>query len=176
MKEHWKDIKEYEGLYQVSDWGNVRSLNYNHTGKTQLLKPAKDNHGYLLVLLCKDGKVRWKMVHRLVAEAFVTNPNTDEYKEVNHKSECPVLNFACVLEYTTHKENCNYGTRNQRIADTLSKPIDQFDKNGNFIRRWKSAKEASIQLGIYHQNISSCARGGGRQKTAGGYVWKFAES
>lgn len=170
MEERWKDIKEYEGLYQVSDWGNVRSLNYNKTGKTKLLNPAKNTHGYLFVYLYKGGKRKHNLVHRLVAEAFIPNPLNLPY--VNHKSECPMLNFACVLEYCTRRENLNYGTRNQRIGDSLSIAIDQFDKNGNFIRRWKSLTEVKRQLGISQGNICDCLKG--RHKSAGGYQWKYA--
>lgn len=172
--EQWKDVVGYEGKYQVSDWGNVKCLNYKRTGKTKLLKPAKNGRGYLQVVLFKNGKPKHKFVHRLVAEAFVTNPNSDEYKVVNHKSECPMLNFACVLEWTTQKENINYGTGIQRRADALSRPVDQFDKDGNFIRRWKSVMEVERQLGIYNQNISASILG--KRKTAGGYIWKFAKS
>lgn len=174
LKEHWEDIEGYEGLYQVSDWGNVRSLNYKQTGKTKLLKPVKDDKGYLHVRLYKDGKWEQKRIHRLVAEAFITNPKPNEYKQVNHKSECPMLNFACVLEWCTTKYNTNYGTCIQRMADSRSKPVDQFDKDGIFIRHWKSAKEAGKQLKIHQNHIGDCARL--KRKTAGGYIWKFTKS
>lgn len=167
--ENWKSIKDYEGLYEISDWGNVRSLNYGRTGKTKLLKPVKNINGYLFVRLCKDGKRKYKYVHRLVAEAFLPNPLN--LPEVNHKSECPMLNFACVLEYCDKKYNLNYGTRNQRAADSKSIAIEQFDLNSNFIKRWKSATEAERQLGISCGRICDCLKG--RQKTSGGFVWKY---
>lgn len=165
--EEWKDIVGFEGLYQVSDYGNVRSV---RSGK--LLKPFKKDskNCYLKVWLCKEGKQKTKFVHRLVAEAFIPNPH--HLPEVNHKSECPALNVACLLEWTTHKENTNYGTRNQRISDTKSIAINQCDRDGNFIRQWKSAMEVERQLGIRHQNISLCLKG--RLKTAGGYGWQYA--
>ena len=175
IKEHWLAVKGYEGLYEVSDWGNVRSLNYRRNGEARLLKPIKNTGGYLLVGLYKDKKMKQKQVHRLVAEAFVTNQKPDEYKEINHKSECPMLNFACVLEWCDRKYNLNYGTRAQRQADAVSKPVDQYDRAGNFIRHWKSITEASKQLGIHNGNMNDCAHGG-RHKTAGGYVWEFAKS
>lgn len=73
--EIWKDIDGYEGLYQISNEGNVKSLNYSHTGKERLLKPASNRGGYLHVQLCKDGKVKHHTVHRLVAQAFIENPD-----------------------------------------------------------------------------------------------------
>lgn len=173
IEEQWLPVKGYEGLYEVSDWGNVRSLNYRRTVKTRLLKTRKNSSGYLVVCLCKNGKPKQKFVHRLVAEAFITNPKPNEYKEVNHKSECRMLNFACVLEWCDRKHNVNYGTGRARHDDALSKPVDQFDKDGNFIRRWKSAMEVQRQLGINQGNISNCAYG--RCKTTGGYIWKYAE-
>lgn len=169
VKENWLPVKGYEGLYEVSDWGHVRSLNYGRTGKTRLLRPAKNTFGYLQVGLRKDGEIKMKTVHRLVAEAFVPNPNPAKFKEVNHKS-CKVLNFACCLEWCDRKYNINYGVG--KTVDSHSKPVDQLDKAGNLIRSWKSVCEASRQLGVHKQSISFCARG--ILKTAGGYIWKFA--
>ena len=170
MEEKWKPVKGYKGLYEVSDWGNVRSLNYNKTGRAQLLKSRKDTRGYLKVVLCKKGERKNKYVHRLVAEAFLPNPLN--LPDVNHKSECKMLNFACVLEYCDKKYNNNYGSHNQRVADYFSIAIDQFDKNGQFIRRWKSTSEAGRQLGISYGSICECLKG--RRKTAGGYKWRYA--
>lgn len=168
--ENWKSIKDYEGLYEISDHGNVRSLNYNKTGRTQLLKPRKDKDGYLHVVLYKEGEHKNKLVHRLVAEAFIPNPLN--LPDVNHKSECPMLNYACVLEYCDRRYNNNYGSHNQRMVDSKSIAIDQFDKNGQFIRRWKSAKEVERQLGISHGSICGCLKES--RKTAGGFVWRFS--
>ena len=169
MEEKWKPVKGYEGLYEVSDYGNVRSLNYRRTGKIQKLKPTKDTCGYLQVCLCKNGKVKYKHIHRLVAEAFIPNPLN--LSEANHKSECKMLNFACVLEWCNRRYNMNYGT----VKDRLGKPrkaIDQFDKDGNFIHHWKSLREASRLLEINVRSICSCLKGG--RKYAGGFVWKYA--
>lgn len=171
-EEIWKDIRGYEGKYQISNFGNVRCLNYNRTGKAQLLKPDKDHLGYMYVVLCKNGKKAHKKIHRLVAEAFLPNPHN--LPQVNHKSECKMLNFACCLEWCDRIYNCNYGTRNQRVADALSFSIDQFDKEENFIQRWKSMREIERQTGISRRNIVRCARGEKCYKTAGGYKWRFA--
>ncbi len=170
--EIWKDVPEYEGKYQVSNMGNVKSLNYKKTGKTRVLKQGKDKDGYPYVNLSKDGKTEFKKVHRLVAEAFIPNPLN--LPQVNHKSECPMLNFSCCLEWCTAKYNSNYGTRTRRSADSQSKPIDQLDKDGQFIRRWKSAKEAGQQTGVQISHITKCAKGKQHYNTAGGYKWRYA--
>ena len=174
MEERWKDIEDYEGLYEISDHGNVRSLNYGRTGKTKLLKPMKNNRGYLFVGLHKDGECKNKFVHRLVAEAFLPNPLN--LPEVNHIDEDKTNNVCtttnCNLEWCTSSYNNNFGTHNQRLADSLSIEIDQFDKNGNFIKRWKSATEVERQLGINQGNIVACLKG--RHKTTGGYQWRYS--
>ena len=169
--EIWKDIKGYEGQYQVSNFGNVRNLHFNHSkNKIGLLKLQNNGKGYLFVCLYKGKKMEQKQVHRLVAEAFIPNP--DNLPCVNHKSECPMLNFVCCLEWCTRAYNNAYGTARQRMINTKSIPIDQFDKGGNFIKRWKSMTEAGRQLGIYPQNI--CAVLKGKKQTSHGFIWKYA--
>ena len=106
MKEIWKDIPEYEGLYQVSNLGNVRSLNYNRTGEIKLLKQGNVN-GYKVVILYKDGKKKNYLVHRLVAIAFLPNPNN--LPIINHKDENPSNNNVNNLEWCTQAYNTNYG-------------------------------------------------------------------
>lgn len=115
MIEIWKDILGYEGLYQVSNLGNVRSLNYRRSGKTKLLKQGTDN-GYKRVELSKNGKKKKYWVHRLVAIAFISNPNN--YKEVNHKDEDKSNNNVNNLEWCTREYNNNYGTRNKRTSES----------------------------------------------------------
>ena len=90
IKEYWKPVVGYEGLYMVSNWGRVKSMNYRHSGKERILKPLTNSSGYLLVKLCKDGKAKAFTVHRLVAEAFL--PNTDNLPLINHKDECKTNN------------------------------------------------------------------------------------
>ena len=110
----WKDIPGYEGLYQVSNIGEVKSLNYKRTGKSHLLKQAKDRDGYFKVILVKDKKHKNKSVHRLVAETFLDNPGN--LPQVNHKDENPGNNLVTNLEWCTAKYNVNYGTRNERAG------------------------------------------------------------
>ncbi len=124
MEEIWRDIAGYEGLYQVSNLGRVKSLErttkrFNgfkvceYKDGNKILKQSKNYKGYLFVGLCKNGKEKKYKVHRLVAEAFIDNPNN--LPQVNHKNENKECNISNNLEWCTNKYNCNYGTRNERI-------------------------------------------------------------
>ena len=119
--EEWKDIANYEGIYQISNMGNVRSLdrivhpNNQYLQKGKILKPL-DNGKYLFVTLRKDGVKENKYIHRLVAEHFLLNPLF--YNEVNHKDEDKHNNCISNLEWCTHSYNMNYGTRNEKISKT----------------------------------------------------------
>lgn len=120
--EIWKPIANYEGLYEVSNEGNVRSLNYRHTGKVQVLKLSVNRYGYLQVNLhSKEGKQKTYKVHRLVAQAFIPNPNN--LPEVNHKDENKTNNCVENLEWCDRKYNNNYGSRNEKMSKTLSKVL-----------------------------------------------------
>ena len=114
-KQIWKDIPNYEGKYQVSNTGRVRSLNYNRTGKIKVRKQGKDKLGYKSVFLCKDGKNKGYLVHRLVALAFIPNPNN--YPVINHKDENPSNNYYKNLEWCTQEYNCNYGNCRKKMSE-----------------------------------------------------------
>lgn len=167
--EIWRDIPGYEGLYQVSDLGRVKSLNYNRTGQEQILSPGKIRNGYLLVCLCKDRKRKMLYVHRLVWEAF--NGPIPEGYDCNHineeKTDCRLAN----LNLMTRKENINWGTRNKRVGKALSKIVGQYTLDGIHICTWFSTRGLERELGYSHENISNCCNG--KLKTAYGYIWKY---
>lgn len=114
-KQIWKDIPGYEGLYQVSNTGRVRSLNYNRTGKSKVRKQNTDKRGYKRVNLCKDGKNKIYSIHRLVALAFIPNPNN--YPIINHKDENPSNNAVWNLEWCTQEYNINYGNCRKKMSE-----------------------------------------------------------
>lgn len=183
MKEVWKDIPDYEGLYQASNLGNIKSLQRTmpnsgaygkyFTVKEKILKPHLHNNGYCSVKLSKYGKINRVTVHKLIATLFVANPHN--YSIINHKDENKSNNKADNLEWCTAKYNCNYGTRNERlrIINTLvgGKKVLQYSLDGDFVKEYSSISEASRKTGVYVRSISSVCNG--RGKTAGGYIWKF---
>ena len=133
-KEIFRDVKGYEGLYQVSNFGNVKSLeridNYNRLVKEKILKPYTDKVGYLHVVLCNNGKMKSFLVHRLVAMVFLPNPDPNNYTEVNHKiEEAKAFNFVYInedgtvdmnkssIEWCTRTYNMNFGTIKERLAE-----------------------------------------------------------
>lgn len=160
--EEWRDVVGYEGLYQVSDQGRVKSFKWN---KERFLKPSMDKDGYLLVTLCTGGKPKTLKVHRLVCEAFHENP--DNKPQVNHINEDKTDNRACNLEWCTCKQNVNHGSRNERV----SKPVGQYSLDGKLIKLWPSTQEAERQAGFNHGNISQVANG--KYKQAYGCIWKY---
>ena len=176
--EVWKDIIGYEGLYQVSNWGRVKSLNYKRTGKERLLNPKPNNKGYMRVTLYKN-KIRTKhFVHRLVAQTFIPNPNN--YPEVNHKDENPNNNHLDNLEWCDRKYNINYGTRRKRQSEKMKgrkHNNEHKKKNGKKIINldtreiFNSLREAGEKYNIAPQGIYRVCKG--RNKRAGGYRWSY---
>lgn len=172
--ETWKAIAGYEGLYEVSDQGRVKSLKY---GKEKILKPRKTPTGYLHVSLYKDGKAKQLKVHRLVADAFIPNPKG--LATINHKDEMKSNNAATNLEWMSLKDNINYGTHNKRCAEAninnpaFSKQVLMFDKQtGELLAMFPSIHEASRVTKIYQSSICECCNG--KLKSAGGYNWKYS--
>ena len=175
--EHWKAIAGYEGLYEVSDQGRVKSLNYNHTGKESILKPGKNSSGYLHVIICKNGHRKQTLVHRIVAEAFIPNPKG--LATVNHKDEIKSNNSASNLEWMSQRDNNNYGTHNKRVAEShinhpsLSKQVQMLDKStGELLATFPSTHEAERVTCIDKSNISKCCNG--KRKSVGGYIWRYS--
>lgn len=171
MIEEWKDIRGYEGSYQVSNLGRVRSLpRKTKTGfrKGMILVLMIDKFGYSLVNLSRKSY----KVHRLVAEMFIENPQG--LKCVNHKDENKTNNCVDNLEWCSYGYNNNYGSRNKRISQNTrrKKRIVQFDLNRNAIREWESISSASEFYGVGRTSICACCNG--RQKTSAGYIWEYA--
>ena len=173
MEEVYKDIEGYEGLYQVSNKGRVKSLKNNKTKKEKILKPFIVK-GYLQVILCKNNTIKGLKIHRLVAKSFIENPNN--YPCVNHKDECKTNNVVENLEWCTQKYNINFGTRNKRTSEKLinrndkSKQVYQYTKDGELIKVWESTRECG-RNGFDQRHISDCCLG--KQKTHKGYIWSY---
>lgn len=159
--EVWKDIKGYEGRYQVSNYGRVWSII-----SQRYLKFRYDKDGYLLVTLyAKNGKAITEKVHRLVALTFISNPFG--FPQVNHKDEDKTNNFISNLEWVSPKYNVNYGTRNDRASKAMMKPVYCVELK----KFYKSQTEAAQELNLKQANISAVCRG--KAKTTGGYHFCF---
>lgn len=168
MIEVWKDIDGYPN-YQVSNMGRVKSLNYKLTGKEKIMNICNGGSGYLKICLSKDGKRKQYFIHRLVAQAFIPNPNN--LPQVNHRDEDKQNNSVENLEWCDAKYNMNYGTCIKRISESKYKPICQFSKDGTLIKIWDGAKQAADELNIDCQHISDCCRC--KRETAYGYKWCY---
>ena len=175
----------YEGLYKVSNLGKILSLNYHRTGKPELMNPAEDTSGYLQVGLRKNGETNLCLVHRLVAQTFIPNP--ENLPEVNHKDEDKTNNFVFLnedgsvdkeksnLEWKNHRDNCNHGTRNERIGKTStngkqSKKVLQLSLSGELIREYPSASECG-RNGFNKGHVAACCRG--EEKTHKGFRFMY---
>lgn len=174
MEEIWKDIQGYEGKYQISNLGRVKSLNYHRSCKEGFIKMHDNKHGYLCVSL--NGKMFG--VHRLVSQAFIENP--ENLPQVNHIDENKYNNCVSNLEWCDSKYNNNYGTHIQRglltriinNRKTAPKKIDQYSLDGKFIKTWNSGTEL-VKCGFHQGNICNCCNG--QRKTSKGYIWKYHE-
>lgn len=176
MEEIWRPIKGYESLYEVSNLGRVKSLpreTNNQYGKEErILKTEKSIKGYVMVSLRKEGKSKLCSIHRLVAEAFIPNPNN--LPCVNHIDEDKTNNRVSNLEWCTHKYNINYGSCIERRVNKQKKPVNQYTLDGVFIRQWTSAGEASKELHIGRMNICAVCNNHKWVKSAGGFIWRYA--
>jgi hypothetical protein len=163
--EEWRDIPDYEGLYQVSNWGRVKSLMYwsnsqkKYYSRERILSPRNNGKGYYYVCLYKNGKSKNFRINRLVAQSFIPNP--DNLPEVNHIDEDKKNNKANNLHWCTSLFNVKY---------SQARKILQYDKQGTFIKEWESIADARRILKIY--NIESCCQK--KRKTAGNFIWRYA--
>lgn len=168
--EKWLPIRDFPN-YMISNLGQVKSLSKSckyRKANEVILKANPRSNGYLKVDLYANGKAHTKTVHRLVAEAFIPNPNN--LPEINHKDEDKTNNRADNLEWCTPGYNNNYGTHSRKISEGVSKKVGQFTDDGTLIKVWESATIASIQLGIGRRNISrSCKTGFKPGDINGGY-------
>ena len=158
-----KDIKGYEGLYAVTPEGEVWSYKYK-----KFLTPADDGNGYLRVGLFKNGERKMYMVHRLVAMAYLPNP--ENLPQVNHRDENKANNCLQNLEWCDASYNTNYGTCIERRSSKHKKAILQFTLDGEFVREWDCANDVGIEV---QSNIVACLKG--RRKMAYNYIWKYKE-
>lgn len=196
MREIFKDIKGYEGLYQVSNWGRVKSINYKRTGKEEIRKVQTNRFGYQSVSLWKDNKQKQFTVHRLVWTTF-NGPVPIGY-EINHMDENPSNNRLDNLNLLTHKENMNWGTLKERMSKTkkgtilseetkakiaksligklvnhqgISKRVLQYTLDDEFVKEYPSTQEAARQTGFSGGSIRDCCRG--IRRTHNGFKWKY---
>lgn len=184
MEEIWKDIDGYEGLYQISNLGNVKSLNYRNKGIEGILTPKINCKGYLWVILCHGPCHRCALIHRLVGEAFIENPN--KYPFINHKDENPFNNRVENLEWCTGSYNVRYSlalhperTKEFRRRNKISgKPykhkreVFQFSKSGEKIGVFPNILTVCTENNWRSSHLVDCCNG--KRKTAYGYIWRFA--
>jgi len=166
ITEKWIPISGFNGEYEISDFGRVKSNKYN---RSKILKLNKHNKGYVKVNLTFNKKVYSKYVHRLVAEAFIKNHHN--YKQINHKDENKLNNQCDNLEWCDCKYNINYGNGIKHRKSKLCKKVIQSDLEGNIIKIWNSIIEAEIEGGFTNSNITKCCKGD--IKTHGGYIWGY---
>lgn len=177
MKEVWKDISGYEGLYQVSNFGNVKSLDRivhrktkpDYMLKGKILKSIDNGRGYKMVCFCKNGIVKKEYVHRIVAKAFI--PNSNDLPEINHRDENTSNNHADNLEWCDRKSNMNYGNRAKKFGISRGKSVICCETQKVYYSCW----EAGRQTGIRHNDIWACCQGYRNKKTAGGFHWSYID-
>lgn len=181
MEEIWRDIEGYEGLYQVSNYGNVKSLNYARHGYEQLLVPKCNNSGRLWVELRGNGKPKQMLIHRLVGMSFIPNPNG--FPQINHIDENPKNNCVENLEWCTAEYNNRYSRllhperfkerkESKKYGRRLGLCVAQYSKDETLIKIWKNSRTIYLETGMSDWSISECCRG--KRKTAHGYIWRYA--
>lgn len=190
--ELWRDIQGYEGLYQVSNYGRVRSLERTIIDKNgrkmwfkgKILKYGKTKKGYLYVCLCNNGDTYCPYIHKLVAQEFIPNPNN--YDVVHHIDHDPTNNRVENLVWMKSEQHYleHMDERGEAVKESKSIPVYQYTLDRKYVREWESASEAAKTLGLSKSDISACCRGGFFSKTrnkwvnrtqAYNYIWSFVK-
>ena len=171
MKEVWKPIPGYEGIYKISSIGRVKSLPRSASSKVsvkaeRILSSVDDGKGYRAIKLCKNGKIKRFFIHRLVAMAFIPNPESLPY--INHKDENPSNNFVDNLEWCTQKYNANYGNARNKHRKAIGRPICCYDINGNLVKEFECYIDA-VRYGHKRRHIEECISG--KKLTHHGLYW-----
>ena len=187
MREIWKDVKDFEGIYQISNLGNFKSVDrinihkdrwgnsikYKIKGKPK--RYSLNNKGYCVIQLYKNGKTKHYLLYRLVAEAFIPNPNN--LPEVNHKDENKLNNCIDNLHWCTRIYNNTYGIQSKegrrKTSKFRMKKVNQYNLKGELLMTFDGIRVAEEKTGINNRNICGCCKG--KTKTAGGYVWRYAD-
>lgn len=176
--EEWRPVKGFEGLYEVSNLGRVRSLdriikrrNGNIVYKGKILKQQIKKKKRYGIILTKNYNRRNFMVHRLVAEAFIPNPK--HLETINHKDENTFNNNVNNLEWMTQRENILYGTRTERAKKKIQKKVEKLTKDFEHVEYYDSLTDAAIKNNAHISNISSAIHG--RYKSCVGYIWRMVD-
>jgi len=175
MSETWKDIEGYEGIYKISNTGNVKSLErimWNgqtyYTYKEKLLRKSINGNGYYTVRLSKDGMGKNYILNKLLAIAFIPNPHN--LPIINHKDGDKLNIDLDNLEWTTYKDNNSHAIDNG--LNKVAKKVKSINIKTGEVMYFESARQADRELGVGYKNISACLNG--KQQTCGGYRWEFS--
>lgn len=179
--EVWKDVPNYEGIYKASNFGRIKmvkrtltdSLGKKINKKEHILKPRTGNR-YYMIALYKNGKREDLLLHRLIAQTFIPNPENKPF--VNHKDENCFNNCSDNLMWCTQKENMNWGTINERMSKNSKskRKVNQYDMDGNFIKQWDCMTDFYKSKGLkLKTGIIECCKG--RRQSHMGYKWKYAD-
>ncbi len=188
--ERWKNIKDFENCYMISDYGRVKSLerfvDKKHHYFEKILRQYRDKDGYLMVRLSKNNKVKQCRVHQLVGDTFVDNPeNKPIYNHIKPVTKKYCNNHYKNLSPVTYSENILYayelGTKIRKnqykgvkgVNNPFSKKVNQYDLKGNLIKKWDCIMDIERDMGLNHSSISACCRNKKRMKTYKGYIWKY---
>lgn len=179
--EVWKDVPNYEGIYKASNFGRIKmvkrtltdSLGKKINKKEHILKPRTGNR-YYMIALYKNGKREDLLLHRVIAQTFIPNPENKPF--VNHKDENCFNNCSDNLMWCTQKENMNWGTINERMSKNSKskRKVNQYDMDGNFIKQWDCMTDFYKSKGLkLKTGIIECCKG--RRQSHMGYKWKYAD-